>query len=341
MKTVDVAIIGAGPAGCAAAIELSRSSLDVLLIEGLVFPRHRPGESLHPGIEPLFEKLGVLEAVNAAGFARHRGHRVEWGSPSGSTRFESFGADERGAWLGYQAWRPDLDCILLDAATKAGATLLQPCRALHPILDGERISGIATERGHVKARFILDASGRIMWLTRKMGLGQKLHSPKLTARYGYVHSGASQEFEEPCMRRDANGWTWIARVRPGLCAWVRMRFDGVDPGADFKPSEFAFAEQTEPSQGADVTWRIVDRTAGPGWFLLGDAAASLDPAASHGVLRALMTGIQAAHLVQACCRGNITEKLATKNYGTWLERWFLADVKHLRAMYDHETEFRH
>ena len=68
----STAIIGAGPAGCAAAIELARAGKQVVLLETSTFPRHRPGESLHPGVEVIFEKLGVADAVNSAGFVRHR-----------------------------------------------------------------------------------------------------------------------------------------------------------------------------------------------------------------------------------------------------------------------------
>jgi flavin-dependent dehydrogenase len=50
-------------------------------------------------------------------------------------------------------------------------------------------------------------------------------------------------------------------------------------------------------RGADVTWRIISPAAGPGFFLVGDAVAVLDPASSHGVLKALMTGMMAAHLI--------------------------------------------
>ena len=92
----DVAIVGGGPAGAAAALWCARQGLRVVLLERERFPRHRPGETLHPGVEPLFAQLGVAEAVLGAGFTRHLGTWVSW---SGPRRFEPFGADMNEAEL--------------------------------------------------------------------------------------------------------------------------------------------------------------------------------------------------------------------------------------------------
>src|SRR5215207_4486055 len=99
---VDVVIVGGGPAGSATAIWCARQGLRVLLLEREVFPRHRPGETLPPGVEPVFVQLGVNEAIAEAGFTRHLGTWVSW---SGPRRFDPFGRDSRGSWRGFQAPR--------------------------------------------------------------------------------------------------------------------------------------------------------------------------------------------------------------------------------------------
>src|SRR5215207_3348960 len=129
---VDVAIVGGGPAGSASAIWCARHGLRVVVLEREVFPRHRPGETLPPGVEPLFAQLGVAEAVHAAAFTRHPGTWVTWSSPR---RFDPFGADGGGPWFGFQAPRDRFDRILLEAAAGSGAEVHQPCRALRPLLD--------------------------------------------------------------------------------------------------------------------------------------------------------------------------------------------------------------
>ena len=87
------------------------------------------------------------------------------------------------------------------------------------------------------------------------------------------------------------------------------------------------------SRAADVTWRKVESVAGPGFLLVGDAAAVLDPAASHGVLKALMSGMMAAHLIESASRAGQPEAHALLAYQEWLTWWFDADVAKLRALY--------
>ena len=43
------------------------------MLESRIFPRDRPGETLHPGIEPLLETLGVAQQIREANFIRHDG----------------------------------------------------------------------------------------------------------------------------------------------------------------------------------------------------------------------------------------------------------------------------
>ncbi|MDQ3621182.1 MAG: FAD-dependent oxidoreductase, partial [Verrucomicrobiota bacterium] len=113
----DVAILGAGPAGCALALMAVRAGLRVVLLEQQRYPKRRPGETLHPGAEPLFAQIGVWERIAAADFHRHHGVWVEWDAPRA---FQSYGEDERGPWLGFQAERVRLDALLLAAVRGAG-----------------------------------------------------------------------------------------------------------------------------------------------------------------------------------------------------------------------------
>src|SRR5690348_13884458 len=107
----EIVVIGGGPAGLSAAIWCAKLGLQVKLIECAKFPRDRPGESLHPGVEPLFDKLGVSKDIRSANFLRYAYTHIQWDNKY-YPKFMPFGKDENGLWFGYQVLRADLDAIL-------------------------------------------------------------------------------------------------------------------------------------------------------------------------------------------------------------------------------------
>jgi flavin-dependent dehydrogenase len=316
----DVAIVGGGPAGSAAAIWCAQSGLDALLLEAQPFPRDRPGESLHPGVEALFDQLGVGDVVRAAGYLRYRGHWVHWGD---TPRFQAF----REPWLGFQAWRADLDAILMRRAGAAGARILQPCRAAAPIVEGGRVVGIESDAGAIRARFVIDASGSRHWLHRHAGIGMHRASRRLIATYGYATGDCDGD---PVLAGDPTGWTWTAQVRPDLVAWTQLGFTKLRRPP---PEAVRQLKPAGPVRGADVTWRILEACAGSGFFAIGDAASVLDPASSHGVLKAIMSGILAGDLIARAVRGITTESAAAAACQSWNREWFDRDSLRLRALY--------
>lgn len=302
----------------------------VVLFERERFPRHRPGETLPPGVEPIFAQLGVAEAVRDAQFVRHPGTWVSWAGPR---RFDPFGEDADGPWLGYQAPRVALDSLLLAAVAQAAVGVRQPCRALDPIVDGGRVVGVATTEGPVLARWVIDAGGGTHWLARRLGIPLEEASPRLVARYGYVEGSCPERDDAPEIAADADGWSWSARVAPGRYHWTRLSFTPGDPQRDVPPEPLAGLRPVARTWGADVTWRIVARPAGPGYLCAGDAAFVLDPASSHGVVKALMSGMMAAHAIAQARSGATSERAAAEGYAAWLRDWFRADATELIRLY--------
>ncbi|ARV57802.1 FAD-dependent oxidoreductase [Nostocales cyanobacterium HT-58-2] len=326
----DVLVIGSGPAGSAAAIACAQGGLRVVLIERELFPRSHPGETLHPGVEPLLKQLGVIEPVLAAGFLRHTGNWVKW---EAEKHFASFGEDDSGAWLGFQAWRADFDKILLNRAKTLGVEVLQPCQASRLLMDGCKVVGVETSQGTLRASQVVDATGSHHWLARQLELQINYHSPRLIAYYGYATGECPARDDAPAIVADSDGWTWTARVRPQLYQWTRLSLVSRKMQKDWLPDEFHGLKSYQKMQAADVTWRIVSQPAGAGYFIVGDAAMVLDPASSHGVLKAIMSGIMAGHLIAAELLGNLTEQQATQQYCQWIHNWFQHDVENLSKLY--------
>jgi len=222
----DVVVIGGGPAGCAAAITASRAGARVVLLERDLVARDRPGETLHPGIEPLLTWLGAADLLPAATLARHEGH---WVQSRGDRRFVAFGGDARGTWLGFQAWRQTLDGSLRRRAAELGAEVRLGVAATG-VLDDEsgRVTGVVTDHGEgIRAPVVVDASGGVHWLARKLPFGVTQLSPRYVATFGYV--GPSTPLPIATHRRATPSCEWTAWDGPGS---LRSALEvGIGPGS--------------------------------------------------------------------------------------------------------------
>lgn len=319
---LDLAIVGGGPAGSAAAITAAQAGLKVALFEALPFPRFRPGEALHPGAEPILRQLGVWDALLATSPIRHFGHEVE---DQSGVCFLPFGGPPEEPWMGLQVDRGALDDILLQRAADAGAQVLQPVRATIMQADGRTV-GVQLKGGEIQqAAYVIDASGTAQAARRRLGLGVRELSRPLRAHYGYRMLNVGEEMPEPRLNIGPAGWRWQAQVAADRVQWVQLQF-----------TESKQLERGHPfhARSADVTWRLLQAPAAHGHFVVGDASATLDPASSHGVLRALMTGIQAVHLIAQVLHHKIAEVEAEATYNAWLNDWIEHDARRLEAFYN-------
>src|SRR5262249_18709217 len=89
-----------------------------------------------------------------------------------------------------------------------------------------------------------------------------------------------------------------------------------------------------PANGAaDFTYRC-DPFAGNGFFLVGDAAAFLDPVWSTGVSLGIIGGAQAARAIESIVRGQVKPDVARAAYRRWLERTTNTAFRMIHAFYD-------
>lgn len=324
---IDLAIIGAGPAGCAAAIWAAQHGLKVLLFERTLFPRFRPGECLHPGIEVLFRDLGILDEVLELSEVRPIARTL---ISDGHRSIEGFGSDALGPWRAIHVSRAELDSVLLTRAQRLGVEVhISPERVV-PIFCKGKIEGIRIGSRIIHCVFVIDATGHSAWLTRALGKKYLVASPRLTAFYGYCHGYLpdGQLFEA-----DSKGWNWMAQVSQNVVNWTSLQFN---VHKRQKPPELISSlAQFGNNGGADVTWRIAPCVAGPSYFIAGDAALITDPASGNGVLRAVMSGIKAAHNARAVLAGQATAVMAALDYQAWMKHRFNADTAQLASLYHH------
>src|SRR2546423_13514177 len=141
----EVIIIGAGPAGCAAASILREEGHRVLLLDREKFPRYHIGESLLPFTFQPLQRLGVIEKMRQSAFVKK--YSVQFVSQSGkasqpfyfSSRYDS---DVAQTW---QVLRSEFDLMLMEHARAKGATVLEEVAVTNLLKEGERVIGVRAQ----------------------------------------------------------------------------------------------------------------------------------------------------------------------------------------------------
>jgi geranylgeranyl reductase family protein len=318
----DVIVIGGGPAGSTVATRLAQLGRSVLLLEKERFPRFHIGESLLPCSMPLFEALGVSEALAEHGFLPK--YAAEFVTADGSlTRRYAF-ADGliAGAGSAYEVDRSEFDKVLLDNARRAGVDVREGVQVTKFEVD-EHHAGV-TARGdsdteRFSAEMLIDATGQHSLVAGRLGLRRMDSELKNFAVFSHFegaarHSGAREG--DISVVLVPGGWWWVIPLRGdrtsvGLVAPSRVL------GAR-KPDESYFGEQIAktpylaerlkdarriaPVRTISDYSYVSSRLAGDRWLLVGDAAAFIDPVFSTGVYLGMVGAFRAAEAVDRALR---------------------------------------
>jgi flavin-dependent dehydrogenase len=272
---IDLAVIGGGPAGSATAIAAARAGLETVLFEARTAKGRAAGdlddaeESVGPDCVALLQSLGVDCALSGTPFA---------GIATGQ-EIAVFGGARTVAGLHLR--RSWLDGALRGAAVGVGAELRMGVEVLGLTSGCDPPFRFATTAGPVSARRLIDATGRALWLTRRLTLNRRRLSPPLIAWRDIIASEQARTGAFARFTPHADGWTWLAEVSANRIIRIRLL-----------PARGTPALPREATAHA-ASWHIVRQLAGGGWFIAGEAAAALDPAAGSGIAFALRSGLAA------------------------------------------------
>ena len=352
----DVVVIGGGPGGSATAGLLAKRGHSVLVIEREKFPRYHIGESLITGLLPTLEELGLLDRLEALGFTKKYGGTLLWGKNQGTWGFrftESALYD-----YAYQVRRADFDALLLGRARELGVTVLEEASVKAPVFEGDRVVGVTyTEKGSkevhtARSRMLVDASGQTHLLGREFDLVQWHDDLRNIATWTYFQGcnlyGGTKAGDIVAENRPS-GWFWFIPLHDGT---VSVGY--VTPIDEYKASgksleELYFEEMAKTDEIKTLTagakrvsafrnikdWSYTcTRFHGPGWSLVGDAAAFIDPLLSTGVTLALRGARALAEAVDESLRNPEAEQEVLGWYEDGYRSFLDSVLDFVRFFYD-------
>lgn len=321
-QDADVIIIGGGPAGATLGTLLGMGGYRALIIEKDIHPRDHVGESLIPATNIVFNRIGFLDKLNDAGFIHKPG--TGWNGPRSKVwnlvEIPLFELPLEGSpqpWT-FHVERDAMDTMLLRHAHDHGAKVLQGVKATEVLFEDDRAVGVRAQvadgwERELRARVIVDASGRRCFLANKLRMKRKDRNFNQFCVYSWFKG-----VRRPPERLYGWGlfyfiglnqaWGWQFPLREGkesvgvVVDKEDFQKSGVDPDHFFdslvqRSRQFSYvmqdAERIRPYwMEGDYSYKI-DRYAGPGWMLIGDALRFVDPIFSSGVDVALFSAFYA------------------------------------------------
>nr|WP_245866145.1 NAD(P)/FAD-dependent oxidoreductase [Rhodococcus kyotonensis] len=330
-RSTDVLVIGAGPAGSAAAAWAARAGRDVVLADAATFPRDKTcGDGLTPRAMAELDRLGLGEW--ARGRAENRGLRLT-----------GFGQELQLEWpggslpsVGSAVPRTELDDRIRSAAIESGASMLEGFKAVDVQRDGNRVTSVVFENGdEIQCSTLIIADGVRSTLGKKLGRQWHRDTTFGVAARAYIGSERSTDpwISSHLELRDSGGtvqpgYGWIfplgtGEVNIGVGTLATAKRPG--PGA-LRPLLNLYTSQRRDDWALTGELRAVasallpmggavSNVAGENWAIIGDAAACVNPLNGEGIDYGLEGGRMVADLLDERDLTDVWPTLLREHYG--------------------------
>ncbi|MGZ3883788.1 MAG: NAD(P)/FAD-dependent oxidoreductase [Bacteroidia bacterium] len=325
-ETVDVLVIGAGPAGTIAASIINKAGYKVKIVEKEKFPRFVIGESLLPRSMEALEEAGLLDAVKAKGFQEKFGAKFVRGNELCDFNFND--QFTKGWTWTWQVKRADFDNTLAEEAARQGVDVCFETAVTGITFKGtDSTTTVVNKDGSssaINAKFIVDASGYGRVIPRLFNLDRPSNLPTRKTLFAHIKDPDRGQYDEPnrimVVVHEPTTWIWVIPFSDGSTSvgfvanpefyektkhlkpeeQLRTLINS-DPHIKkrFGDKEFLFEPRT--IEGWSVT---TDKFYGEGFVLTGNVTEFLDPVFSSGVTLAAASSQRAANLVIKQLKGN-------------------------------------
>ncbi|HUA36921.1 MAG TPA: NAD(P)/FAD-dependent oxidoreductase [Candidatus Sulfopaludibacter sp.] len=302
MNIKTVVILGGGPAACTLAVLLARKGVRAAIFHVPKQATLIVGESTVPAIVPILRLLGVEDEVRS--YSEFKPGATVNMSPTQNFYFH-FGDVYSGLpRYAYNVPRDKFDATLLNAARKAGVKIIEAAAKVEKIPGTDKVKlsdeSLATTENHFPGQpdLIVDATGRLRYLPKLLGIAGREGGRKDTALFAHVDQTKLDFKGHVHSTRLDHGWSWRiplpGRVSVGIVipsehlprfgATKEERYDNLLKQDSVLSKVTQGSKRLTPVMEHANYQLVSERIVGDNWALVGDTAGFIDPVFSSGLL---------------------------------------------------------